>query len=65
MSKLEMLQRENWDVLERDVLERIRILRAMCFGLKPGDSGELIARDVIEPHVRMLAEFCASFELDE
>ena len=56
-----------WDSLERDVVERIRILRAVEEQIYTFDVDlrEPIWNDVILPNVRLLAELCAAVRIEE
>ena len=60
------LRQADWDGLERDVVMRIRVLRGITEKLT-GDlrATDLIARDLIEPNVALLARFCINVEIED
>jgi hypothetical protein len=47
-----------WTTLERDVVERIRILAALDSPKLPaGQMKDAVLRDLVTPHVKLLKEF--------
>ena len=62
---IKCLRNVDWDRLERDVVERVRVLRAVAEKLEAGSAGEQIAKDLIVPCVRLLAEFCDCVKIDD
>ena len=59
----------DWDNLEREVVIRIRLLKAMAQNLSPNDPlaehHDGVANDLILPNIRLLAAFCASITIGE
>ena len=64
-TNMEKLRTADWDQLERDVVFRIRLLRATCEKLEPGAVSDKIAQDIFLPALGLLAEFCACVEIGE
>lgn len=63
---LKTLRDANWDQLEGDVVQKIRILKAAATHLEDGFIGDKIANDLILPNLQLLAEFCGGVtEADE
>ena len=59
------LNNADWDGLERDVVARIRLLRAVAEKLEAGEAGEKIGADLIVPCVALLAEFCGCVQMHD
>lgn len=57
----------NWEQIERDVVERIRFLRAVHEKLDDRGTGlkDKIYNDLIVPNLKLLARFCACCEIGE
>lgn len=58
----------NWDVMEAEVVRRIRILRDMTGSDRFWEHGELAEKiwdDLVMPSCRLLAAFCASVTVEE
>ena len=53
----------DWDGVERDVVERIRYLKIIAQGLEPSDDSDRVARHLIMPNMRLLAQFCQNIEI--
>lgn len=54
----------DWDELERDVVVRIRLLRAASQKLEANEVNDRIAQDLFLPAIRLLAEFCLRIEIE-
>lgn len=63
-TSIEQLRKADWDQLQRDVATRISLLRATVNRIDADAAGEAIARDLILPNVRLLAEFCENVDID-
>lgn len=61
---LRTLQGAEWDVMEREVVERIHALKAITDGLKPGPMADKIAQELILPNIATLAHFITSVQLE-
>lgn len=61
--KVKLGDSPDWDGAANDVLERIKMLRAVWEYDRSPDS--MIRRDLILPAMRKLAEFCAMVRVDE
>ena len=59
------LNNADWDRLEKNVVERIRMLRAVAEKLEAGAAGEKIGTDLIVPCVALLAEFCGCVQMHD
>lgn len=56
----------DWARLERDVVERIRILAAASSRLGgPSELRAKVLRDLVLPNVRLLAEFCTNVRIED
>jgi len=55
----------DWAKLERDVVDRIRILSAFDGAEMPEEVRAKIWNDVVMPNLRLLAEFCANVRIGE
>jgi hypothetical protein len=62
---IETLRKANWEQLESDVVDRVRLIRAMAMGIDKNKVTDQIANDLVLPAVRLLAEFCAVVKTDE
>ncbi len=63
-TSIEQLRKADWDQLQRDVATRISLLRATVNRIDADAAGDAIARDLILPNVRLLAEFCENVDID-
>jgi hypothetical protein len=59
------LRSADWTGVERDVLIRLRLLRAMAEKLEPNPINDKIANDLIMPCLRLLGDFCTRIKVDE
>jgi len=64
-TNMEILRKADWGQLERDVVERIRILRATAEKGGEGEVWDQIANDLIVPNIALLAQFCSNVEIKE
>lgn len=57
----------DWQRLEDDVVERIRALAAVMSDAHdaPDELKLKLWTDLVEPNVRLLAEFCANVEIED
>lgn len=62
-TNIETLRRADWDELERDVVTRIRALKAVAAGLEPDAASDRIANELMLPALELLAEFCTSVDV--
>ena len=65
MTNLETLKKANWDQLEKDVVERIRMLKALAQKLEPSEVNDQIVSDLIVPNCALLAQFCSNVEIEK
>lgn len=54
----------DWDRIENDVVQRIRILRDVSRTLEPGPLADKICNDLILPAAAVLADFCLRVEIE-
>lgn len=64
-TNMETLRGADWDQLERDVVERIRLLGAVAKKGGDGEEWDKIANDLIIPNIGLLAQFCSNVEIAE
>lgn len=64
-TSITQLRKADWNTIEKEVLVKIRLLRAMCEKLEPNELNDKIANDLILPAMACLGNFCTSVELDE
>ena len=62
---IETMKNADWDHLERDVVTRIRLLKAAAKSLDTNPMGDRIAQDLFLPCVQMLAGFCEAVEIHD
>jgi len=55
----------NWEEIERDVIQRIHVLRAAATKTEPAEWRDKITADLIVPAMKLLAEFCQCIEIEE
>jgi len=65
MTNIETLRKANWDQLEKDVVERIRMLKALAMKLEPSEINNKIADDLIAPNCALLAQFCSNVDIED
>lgn len=65
MTNIEILRAADWDRMERDVVERIRMLKAMVMKLEPSELNDKIADELIAPNCALLAEFCSNVKIED
>ena len=58
------LRTADWDQLERDVVTRIRMLRAIVEKIDVNPLSDKVAQDLFLPAVTLLGEFCTMIEID-
>jgi hypothetical protein len=61
---IETLRQADWDGVEKDVVTRIRLLKAACQHLDPNDMNDKIAEDLFLPALRLLGEFCTRITIE-
>lgn len=61
---LDRLKSADWEGMERETVQKIRLLRATCQKIDANAASEMIARDLVLPAVKTLALFCASVEIE-
>ena len=59
------LRNARWDVLEEEVVFRIRLLKGIAENLEPSPMNDAIAQNLILPAMGLLAEFCQSVAISE
>ena len=59
------LRNADWDGTEKEVVEKLRLLRAACCHLEPNEVNDMIARDLFLPALAKLGEFCAMVQIGE
>lgn len=55
----------DWDAMEREVVEKIRLLKSFSQAMPGNPVMEKVANDLILPCVGLLADFCASVQIGE
>jgi hypothetical protein len=63
-TKMETLKNADWDKLEKDVVDRIRMLRALVVKTDSDPVNDAIASDLILPNITLLAEFCENIDIE-
>lgn len=59
------LRKANWAEVEREVIEKLRLLQAACDRLEPNPLNDRIANDCFLPAIRKLGEFCGMVTIEE
>lgn len=62
---LQRLKDCDWDRIENDVVERLRMLRAVVQKTACNPITERIANDLFAPALRKLGEFCTMIRVEE
>lgn len=62
-TSMKTLAKCNWDGLEQDVVQRIRMLKVACQAMDQNALTDQIANDLILPSLRLLGEFCACVDI--
>ena len=65
MTNIETLKKADWDQMEKDVVERIRMLKTLAMTLEPSDVNNKIADDLIAPNCALLAQFCTNVKIED
>lgn len=55
----------DWDRVERETVEKIRLLKAAVQGLEPGPLADKVCTELIMPCLRILAEFNQAVKIEE
>ncbi len=55
----------DWDGVEKEVVEKLRMLKALCAHLEPNPLNDKIAEDLFLPALRLLGEFCVKVQIEE
>jgi hypothetical protein len=64
-TNIEQLRLAQWDKVEKEVVMKIRILRAACEKLEPNPLNDKIAEDLFLPALSLLGEFCMRIKFDD
>jgi len=65
VTNIEILRKADWDQMEKDVVERIRMLKALAMKLEPSEIHDKIADDLIAPNCALLAQFCENVKIED
>lgn len=61
---IETLRGADWDQVERDVVDKIRFLKAASMNLESNSLNDRIAKDLILPSLKLLGQFCINITID-
>jgi hypothetical protein len=59
------LRNADWPRIEREVVEKIRMLKAIADGLPANAINDKIAHDLVLPALNLLGRFCACVTVEE
>ena len=62
---IETMRQADWDGVEKEVVEKLRLLKMMVHKLEPNALNDKIAEDLIMPALKKLGEFCMMVELEK
>ena len=62
---IETMRRVDWPGVEQEVVQKLRLLRAMVAKLEPNALNDKIAEDLFLPALKKLGEFCTMVEIDD
>ncbi|MEI6808766.1 MAG: hypothetical protein WCN95_08585 [bacterium] len=62
---IEQLRKADWVGVEKEVVHKLRMLRAAVDNLEPNELNNKIATDLFIPALAKLGQFCMMIELDE
>ena len=63
-TNIETLRTAGWDAVEKEVVMKLRLLRAMAEKLPSTPENDRIAKDLIIPALGLLGEFCQCVEIE-
>jgi hypothetical protein len=61
---IETLRKASWDKMEAQVVDRIRLLKAMAQNIVKNELSDQIANDLVLPALSLLGEFCETVKPD-